>query len=91
MRGARGQTAQVAPREMLVALWRQRGALPAGEPDDCDVLRVVAAGMRDGVPMELTEEMVVLPYKPWGIGAGDLDTGVPLAIAGILLARARRA
>jgi hypothetical protein len=36
--------------------------------------------------MELTEEMVVLPYRPWGIGAGDLDTGVPLAIAGILLA-----
>ena len=88
VRGARkGQTAQVAPREMLVALLRQRAdILPAGEPDDCDVLRVVAAGIRDDVPMELTEEMVVLPYKPWGIGAGDLDTGVPLAIAGILLA-----
>ncbi len=88
VRGARkGQTVQVAPREALVALLQQRAsAQPAGEPDDCDVLRVVAAGKRDGVPMELTEEMVVLPYSPWGIGAGDLDTGVPLAIAGILLA-----
>jgi lysine 6-dehydrogenase len=88
VRGARkGQTAQVAPREVLVALLQQRAStLPAGEPDDCDVLRVVAAGARAGTPMELTEEMVVLPYKPWGIAAGDLDTGVPLAIAGILLA-----
>jgi saccharopine dehydrogenase-like NADP-dependent oxidoreductase len=88
VRGARkGQTIQVAPREVLVALLQQRAsALPAGEPNDCDVLRVVAAGRRADVPVELTEEMVVLPYKPWSIGAGDLDTGVPLAIAGILLA-----
>lgn len=88
VRSARkGQTAQVAPREVLVALLQQRAStLPAGEPDDCDVLRVVAAGAHAGTPMELTEEMVVLPYKPWGIAAGDLDTGVPLAIAGILLA-----
>ncbi len=88
VRGARkGQTARVAPREVLVALLQRRaGMLSAGEPDDCDVLRVVAAGARDGVPMELTEEMVVLPYNPWSISAGDLDTGVPLAIAGILLA-----
>ena len=61
----KGQTAQIAPREALVALLQQRaGALPAGEPDDCDVLRVVAAGERAGVPVELTEEMVVLPYRP---------------------------
>jgi hypothetical protein len=31
--------------------------------------------------------MVVRPYAPWRVGAGELDTGVPLAIAGILLAR----
>ncbi|HEU4784102.1 MAG TPA: saccharopine dehydrogenase NADP-binding domain-containing protein [Ktedonobacterales bacterium] len=88
VRGARkGQTVQVAPREVLVALLQQRAStLPPGEPNDCDVLRVVATGTQGDVPMELTEEMVVLPYKPWSIGAGDLDTGVPLAIAGILLA-----
>jgi len=30
---------------------------------------------------------VVLPYHRWGISAGALDTGVPLAIAGRMLAR----
>jgi len=28
----------------------------------------------------------VLPYRRWGINAGALDTGVPLAIAGHMLA-----
>ncbi len=88
VRGTRkGQLARVAPREVLVALLQQRAStLPTGDPDDCDVLRVVAAGTKNGVPVELTEDMVVLPYKPWGIAAGDLDTGVPLAIAGMMLA-----
>ncbi len=39
--------------------------------------------------MTLVEEMVVLPYQPWKISAGELDTGVPLAIAGVLLAGGR--
>ncbi len=50
------------------------------------MLRVVAEGTRDGTPVRLIEEMVVSPYQPWGVGAGDIDTGTPLAIAGILLA-----
>jgi saccharopine dehydrogenase-like NADP-dependent oxidoreductase len=83
----RGETASVAPRELLVALLAQRQATssPPADPDDCDVLRVVAQGTRSGAPVELVEEMVVRPYKPWKVGAGDVDTGVPLAIAGILL------
>jgi lysine 6-dehydrogenase len=77
----------VAPRELFVALLVSReSAAPAAPPNDCDVLRVVARGTRDGQPVELVEEMVVRPYTPWQIAAGDLDTGVPLAIAGILLA-----
>ncbi len=84
----RGATARVAPRELLVALLAQREP-PTGEPDDCDVLRVVAEGARDGRSLRLIEEMVVRPFKPWGVGAGDIDTGVPLAIAGILLAEGR--
>lgn len=83
-------TARVAPRELLVALLAARQTqtadVAASAPDDCDVLRVVAQGTRDGKPATLTEEMVVLPYAPWQVGAGDVDTGVPLAIAGILLA-----
>jgi saccharopine dehydrogenase-like NADP-dependent oxidoreductase len=84
----RGQPLRVAPRELLVALLARRQT-PTGEPDDCDVLRVVAEGTREGRPRRLIEEMVVRPYKPWSVGAGDLDTGVPLAVAGILLAQGR--
>lgn len=94
-RGAtRGTTAQVAPREVMVALLAAQQNVAASaaessepaEPSDCDVLRVIAEGTRDGAPVRLVEEMVVTPYRPWGVGAGDVDTGVPLAIAGMLLA-----
>lgn len=83
----RGVTTRVAPREFVASLLASRAAtnIPT-DPDDCDVLRVVAEGTREGAPMRLVEEMVVLPYKPWNVGAGDVDTGAPLAIAGILLA-----
>jgi saccharopine dehydrogenase-like NADP-dependent oxidoreductase len=86
----RGSVAHVVPREALVSLLAERQAsaptsAPA-EPSDCDVLRVIAEGTRDGAPVRLVEEMVVRPYVPWGVGAGDIDTGTPLAIAGILLA-----
>ena len=97
----RGSSVRVAPREVMVALLAaQQGAMPTSsdepaapsepsepsEPSDCDVLRVIAEGTRDGAPARLVEEMVVMPYLPWGVGAGDIDTGTPLAIAGILLA-----
>ncbi len=80
-----GHVAHVAPREVLATLLANRDA-PGGAPDDCDVLRVVAEGTRDGQSARLVEEMVVRPHNLWGIGAGDLDTGVPLAVAGILMA-----
>lgn len=86
-----GSWVRVAPREALIAALASRqpasDAAPPAEPDDCDVLRVVASGTRDGQPVELIEQMIVRPYKPWNVGAGDLDTGVPLAIAGILMAQ----
>lgn len=84
----RGTTARIIPREVLMALLARR-QMPATEADDCDVLRVVAQGTRGDRPVELIEEMVVRPYRRWGVGAGDIDTGVPLAIAGILLAAGR--
>ncbi len=93
-RGAkRGQTVRVAPREVMVALLAAQQASDSApnsatprEPSDCDVLRVIAEGTRAGAPARLVEEMIVTPYHPWGVGAGDVDTGVPLAIAGLLLA-----
>jgi lysine 6-dehydrogenase len=56
------------------------------EPQDCDVLRVVVTGVVNRQPAEITNQVVVLPYRRWGISAGALDTGVPLAIAGRMLA-----
>ena len=52
----------------------------------CDVLRVVVTGQAGGQQVEITNQAVVLPYRRWGISAGALDTGVPLAIAGRMLA-----
>jgi lysine 6-dehydrogenase len=91
----RGTVARVAPREVMVSLLAARQAAAAApeaeptEPSDCDVLRVIAEGIREGKPARLIEEMVVSPFKPWGVGAGDVDTGTPLAIAGILLAQGK--
>jgi len=79
------QGVKVSPREVLAKLLDMAPAEDV-EPQDCDVLRVVAAGEADGQRVEITNQMVVLPYRRWGISAGALDTGVPLAIAGRMLA-----
>jgi lysine 6-dehydrogenase len=77
----------VSPREVLGRLL-EAAPLEDVEPQDCDVLRIVASGAAGGQGVEITNQLVVLPYRRWGISAGALDTGVPLAIAGHMLARA---
>src|SRR3989441_2541837 len=79
------QGVKVSPREVLAKLLDMAPAEDV-EPQDCDVLRVVVAGEADGQPTEITNQVVVLPYRRWGISAGALDTGTPLAIAGRMLA-----
>jgi lysine 6-dehydrogenase len=79
------QGVKVSPREVLAQLLDMVPAEDV-EPQDCDVLRIVAAGETDGQPVEITNQIVVLPYPRWGISAGALDTGTPLAIAGRMLA-----
>ena len=76
----------VSPREVLIRLLE---AFPVEEAEsqDCDVLRVVTTGEASGQWVEITNEVVALPYHRWGIGAGALDTGVPLAIVGRMLGR----
>ncbi|HZU00989.1 MAG TPA: saccharopine dehydrogenase C-terminal domain-containing protein, partial [Ktedonobacteraceae bacterium] len=74
------------PREVLARLL-ERFPAEGVEPQDCDVLRIVAVGAASGQRVEITNQVVVLPYRRWGMSAGALDTGVPLAIAGRMLAR----
>ena len=74
-----------SPREVLVDL-ASRQAAPPGDPKDADALRVEVRGRRAGKAVERRAEAVVLPHAAWGIPAGSLDTGVPLSIAGQLLA-----
>jgi lysine 6-dehydrogenase len=75
----------VTPREMLLALAARLRA-PGGPPADCDALLVVVRGERAGEPVELRAECVVHPHPEWGLPAGAIDTGCPLAIAGAMLA-----
>ena len=75
----------VSPREVLARLL-EMAPVEEAEPRDCDVLRIVATGEVDRQPVEITNQVVVLPYRRWGISAGALDTGTPLAIAGHMLA-----
>ena len=75
----------VSPRQMLLALGADQ-ASPGGEPDDCDCLRVDLAGEIDGRSVRRRGEAIIGPHREWGFGAGALDTGVPLSIAGVLLA-----
>jgi saccharopine dehydrogenase-like NADP-dependent oxidoreductase len=80
------QGVKVSPREVLARLLESFPTEDV-EPQDCDVLRIVATGEAGGQRVEITNQVVVLPYRRWGISAGALDTGVPLAIAGRMLAR----
>ena len=77
--------AKVSPREVLARLL-EMVPVEDVEPQDCDVLRIVANGEAEGQSVEITNQIVVLPYQRWGISAGALDTGTPLAIAGHMLA-----
>jgi len=76
--------ANVSPREVLARLLENFPAEDV-EPQDCDVLRVVVTGRANRKKGKITTQVVVSPYRPWGISAGALDTGVPLAIAGRML------
>ena len=76
---------KVSPREVLARLL-EMAPVEDVEPQDCDVLRIVAHGESEGQQVEISNQIVVLPYRRWGISAGALDTGTPLAIAGHMLA-----
>src|SRR2546423_5832842 len=58
---------KVSPREVLARLLEM---VPAEDvkQQDCDVLRVVTAGESNGQQVEITNQVVVLPYRRWNIG-----------------------
>src|SRR5579863_2468502 len=76
---------KVSPRETLAKLL-EMAPVEDVEPQDCDVLGVVTSGTAGGQQVEIANQVVVLPYRRWNVSAGALDTGVPLAIAGRMLA-----
>lgn len=78
--------ASVSPREVLTRLV-ESFPVEQVEPQDCDVLRVITTGEAAGQAVAITNQVVVHPYHRWGISAGALDTGTPLAIVGRMLAR----
>ncbi len=77
--------AHVSPREVLTRLV-ESFPVESAEPQDCDVLRVITTGEAEGRKVEITNQVVVHPYRRWGVSAGALDTGTPLAIVGRMLA-----
>ena len=76
---------RLSPREVLLEL-AARQTPPPGDPADCDALRVELTGRQNGRTIERRGDMTVLPHSVWKVPAGSLDTGVPLSIAGQLLA-----
>lgn len=56
-----------------------------GELNDCDVLRAVLTGTKDGIEKEITVECVIRTSEKWGFMAGALDTGVPPSIVAQML------
>jgi saccharopine dehydrogenase-like NADP-dependent oxidoreductase len=77
----------VSPREMLLAVAARQPAPASSEPRDCDVLRVHVSGASGGKQINAMAEAIVFPHPEWKVAAGSLDTGVPLSIAGQMLAR----
>jgi len=74
-----------SPRDVLLSV-AARQAPPGGPPRDADHLRVSLSGRKDGRGVSRRADMTVTPHDGWGLAAGSVDTGVPLSIAGQLLA-----
>jgi Saccharopine dehydrogenase and related proteins len=56
-----------------------------GGLNDCDVLRAVVKGTKNGIEKEIIVESVIRTSEKWGFMAGALDTGVPPSIVAQML------
>ena len=77
--------ARVVPREVAVAVLRQRLTNPEGK--DVVALRVVVSGQKDGKPAKCEYELVDRYDEQHGISAMMRTTGYSLAITGLMQAR----
>lgn len=84
---------ELAPRDLLTALYQRLPRAAAGGPsDEYEVLRVVVRGARAGEEVEEVLDCHTAGIKAWGIGI-DVDTGCPpsiamqLLLAGVITAR----
>ncbi len=77
----------VSPREMLLALAGNQNVPPDAIPRDCDALQVIAKGTKNGKIVTSMAQSIIFPHPEWKIAAGSLDTGVPLSIGAMMLAR----
>jgi lysine 6-dehydrogenase len=77
----------VSPREMLLALAGNQSVSPDAVPKDCDALQVIAKGKKNGKTTTSMAQSIIFPHPEWKIAAGSLDTGVPLSIGAMMLAR----
>ena len=80
---------EVNPLKTLVAVVNRYldryDASQDGLLNDCDVLRAVVKGTKDGVEKEIIVESVIRTSEKWGFMAGALDTGVPPSIVAQML------
>ncbi len=58
-----------------------------GELNDCDVLRAVVRGTKDGIEKEIMVESVIRTSEKWGFMAGALDTGIPPSIVAQMICK----
>ena len=83
----RAGRASVAPRDLLMALAKKLpNGVPAGPPDEYEVLRVRVSGARGGTDVEEVLDCLVAGMPAWNIGV-DVDTGAPPSIVAQMLLR----
>lgn len=58
-----------------------------GELNDCDILRAVVKGSKDGVQKEIMVESIIRTSEKWGFMAGALDTGVPPSVVAQMICK----
>ncbi len=75
---------KVKPRKVLASMIGLHET-STSEPNDCEVLRVDVAGLKNGMKTLVRLESVVHAHKEWKVSCGALDTGVPPSVVAQLI------